>query len=592
MIRNFIRKSSLAPVLSLLLTAVMPASVYAQQAGRFGDDYYGHPLDGRILLSANFAEARTDHFHSGIDVKTGGVEGIPLYAAADGYIVRIGALPTGFGRALYINHPNNTTTVYAHMQKFIPKIEAYVKSERYRLRQHRVDLNPPADKFPVKKGQLIGYSGNSGSSQGPHLHFEIRETPSQRILNVPALRVYDIDDNLPPMIVKLYYIEADTVNGIPVNYPAKALEVSKVADGEYKLASGAPVEVGRSGYFVLEATDRKNDSHNTMGIYGVTMSVDGNTVFSFRMDSYLFAEQRYVNSMTHYGMQKGMRNEFLRLAVQENNKLPAYSGVKDRGALCLKDHNVHNVVIVAEDDNGNASSLAFDVKCREGNKPPVDLQIADCEALDCKKSFSHNRDGLSVSIPANSLYESEFYSQSVAFTRERSPQGRRLYTPVYRIHREDVPLHTAITVSMDVSDVPTGLLSKLCLARVSADGNTYSYAGGKYSNGRVTATVRNFGKYCVVADNKGPDITPSFSDGADLGGKQSLSFTLKDDFAGVASFTATIDGNWIPFEQQGGVITHYFDPSRIEYKGGRHEITVTATDNKGNTSTIKRTFMR
>lgn len=589
---SFIRKFLCAAGICSVLF-VIPEGAAAQNSGRFEDGYYRQPLDGRLLLSANFAEARTDHFHSGIDIKTGGVEGKPLYVAADGYIVRVGASPTGFGRVLYINHPNNTTTVYAHMQKFIPEVEAYVKSERYRLRQHKVDLNPSADKFPVKKGQLIGYSGNSGSSQGPHLHFEIRETPSQRILNVPALGVYDIKDDLPPMIVKLHYIEVDTIKGVPVNYPAKSAGVTNVGSGEYVLADTPVFEVGKNGYFVLETTDRKNDTHNTMGIYSAAVSVDGSQVFSFKIDSYLFSEQRYVNSLTYYPMQKGARNEFLRLAVQANNKLPVYSGVKNRGALYLKDNDVHSVEIAAADDNGNVSELSFKVKRRdEGVEAALAESAKEGTPLDHKKQFVNNGDGLYVTIPANSLYEPVLYNQEIIASLERTPEGRKIYSPVYSIHKDDVPLHTAMTVSVDAPEVPANLLPKLCLARVSANGNGYSYAGGKYANGKVTASLRNFGRYCVVADNKAPTITPSFAEGADLREKSSLAFTLKDDFSGIASFNVTLDGKWVPFEQQGSVITHYFDPSKIEYKGGKHEIVISVTDNKGNTGSLKRSFIR
>lgn len=567
-------------------------TVSAQDAGKY-DGYYRQPLDGRLLLSANFAETRTDHFHSGIDVKTGGVEGKPLYAAADGYICRVGALPTGFGRVLYINHPNNTTTVYAHMQKFIPEIEAYVASERYRLKRHRVDLYPSADMFPVKKGQLIGYSGNSGSSMGPHLHFEIRDTPSQKIMNVPALGVYDIRDDIPPTIVRLHYIEMDTVNGVPVSYPPVPVDVMNVSKGEYILSDTSVVEVGENGYFVLEATDRKNDTHNTMGIYRTVMSIDGDIVFSYKIDNYLFSEQRYVNSLAHYGMQKGSRNELLRLAVQENNKLPFYSDVRNRGAVCLADGDVHRVDISAWDDSGNVSTVSLRVRRRRsGEKPPVPAKLLEGMPVYCNKSFARNENGAYVAIPAGALYEPIFYTQNIDSSPERSPDGRKLYSPVHAIHREDVPLHKAIDVSIDVSGVPAGFESKLCLARVSADGTKYTYAGGKYEKGRMVCSVRNFGKYCVTADNKPPTVTPSFKDGENLSSKSSVSFTLRDDFAGVASFNAAIDGKWIAFEQQGAVITHYFDPSRITYNGGEHELSITVTDNVGNSTTLKRKFIK
>lgn len=555
-----------------------------------GKSYYRSPLDIPLLPSANFAEARTDHFHSGVDIKTGGVEGKPLYAAADGNIARICIAPWGYGRALYIDHPNGTTTVYAHMQRFTADVEKYVDNARYSQKKHNVDLYTSADKFPVRKGQLIGYSGNSGSSMGPHLHFEVRETASQKPVNVFARKYMTVRDDIAPTIVKVHYIETDTVSGVPVHAQVKTLEVVKKSSSLFALADTSVVEVGRNGYFVLECTDRKNNTHNTMGLYDVSLRVDSVPVFRFRIDGFLFAERRYVNSLTHYAMQKGSRNELLRLAVQDNNRMRIYSGVKNRGALVLDDDSTHLVEMVACDDNLNTALMSFRVRRRAADVPMTIVEDTSAVKVDYSKHFSHKFDELEVKIPARTLYESIFFK---AYKAAAPENGMKLavYSPLYSVHTADVPLHTNISVGIGVSDVPQRHHRKLCLARM-LDSGKFSYAGGEYANGRVTAEVRNFGNYCAVADTIPPTVSASFKSGTDLRGVKSVTFTMADNFSGVKSYTATIDGQWIAFEQQGNKVTHVFDPVRIAYKGTTHNLVFTLTDNKGNTTTIKRTFIK
>ncbi|MCD8071946.1 MAG: M23 family metallopeptidase, partial [Alistipes sp.] len=385
------------------------SALFGQNVRNAPADFYAPPMNIRLLQSANFAEARTDHFHSGIDYKTGGQEGEPLHAVADGHISRIGVSPTGYGRVLYIDHPNGTTSVYGHMQRFEEDIEQYVRAQRYKQRRHRIDLYPPADMFPVTKGQQIGLSGNSGSSLGPHLHFEIHDTHSQRPYNINALGFYPHKDDIPPTLVRLHYIAVDTINGVPVNARPRTYELASASRGVYYSADTSALRLPRTGYFVLEATDRKNDTHNTFGIYGVDMEIDGERTFSYRLDSFLFSDTRYVNSLTHYGMQKGSRNELLRLAVQEGNKLPVYRGVKDRGAVILGDSAVHHVNITAYDDNGNTSTLSFKIRLDDSRN------AADITGIpvDHKRAFSCSSDGLHVNIPANSLYESIYFRQWV-----------------------------------------------------------------------------------------------------------------------------------------------------------------------------------
>lgn len=573
------------------------AGVSAQVGTQSLESYFRPPMDGVLIPSANFAETRSNHFHSGVDIKTGGVEGKPLYAAAGGYISRVNIAPGGFGKTIYINHPNGTTTVYAHMQRFTPTVEKYVKEQRYRKKKHAIDLYLTAETFPVAQGELIGYAGNSGSSAGPHLHYEVRDAATQEPINPVTFGVVKFKDDIAPTIVRLHYIEVDTVGIVPLNSAPRAIEVAKGAGNTYTLRDTSALTVGPRGYFVLEATDRKNDTQNTMGIYKVAATMDGEPLFGFALDRYNYSDTRYVNSLCHFTMQKGARNEFLRLALQTNNRLPVYTKMKNRGLVMPGDAERHPVSIEVYDDAGNMAVLNFTVRRRAGERTFHTESDTGGIAADCRKVFNATLDGLRVTIPEGALYESVFFRHR----REEAPviKGGNTaafppYSPVYTIHDAGTPLHRAFTVSIDVPGLPAELRPKACLGIVAADGANISHMGGAWKDGSVEGNVTLFGRYCVVADVTPPTVTPNFANGQDLRGKQTVSFTLKDDFSGIASFDATIDGQWIIFESNASrtIITHTFDPEKVAYNGNKHTIEITVTDNKGNRTDLKREFIR
>lgn len=568
----------------LAILIVVPLSAVAQKYG----DYYRAPMDIPIVLSGNFAETRTNHFHSGLDMRTGGVEGERLYAVADGYVSRIGVSPYGFGRVLYIAHPNGTTSVYAHMQRFVTDIESYVNKERYRRKQHRVDLYLNAETFPVRKGDFIGLSGNSGSSGGPHLHFEIRESGSQRPLNVAKMEIYNIADNIYPRIDNLYIIETDTLHGVPVHSAPRALGVKRVSEGEYTVATSEPIVVGPNFHIVVDATDRKNNTHNTFGIYSVDAKLDGERFFSFKLDGFLFNQTRYVNSLSHFGLQRGSRNELLRLALQSNNKLPIYEGVKNRGAVMLSDSELHVVEIDVEDDNKNISTISFFVKL---NPNHVANRTQKGMPVDYRRAYHRSVEGLDVTIPANALYESILYSDSVEPVSEALAGDLECYSPLYTIHNEGTALHSNMTIAITPRDVPAELISKLCMAKVGKNGRLHS-AGGQYKGDRVVASVGDFGSYCVVADTQPPTVVPSFREGADLRGVNTISFTVTDNFSGIASYEATIDGVWVVFDHQRNRLTHRFSTSSVEYGGRSHKLVLKVRDGAGNEQVVERTFTK
>lgn len=546
------------------------------------------PLDIPLLVSGNVGELRGNHFHSGVDFKTQGVTGKTVRAVAPGYVARIAVSPGGYGKALYLNHPDGTTSVYGHVERFTPEIERYVHEQQYRRQSFSVDLYPPREMFRYERGEQIASSGNRGSSGGPHLHFEIRETASQQALNVLAEKMIPVKDGIAPRIVTLYYIEVDTVQGVPVHTTRYSRSVRQSAGGQYALPDTAALKISPRGYFAAEVSERKDGAGNALGPYRIESTLDGKPVFSFTMDRINFSLSRYAQAVALYPESRGKRNGVYRLTVLPNNPLPLFRGTVNRGIVSLPDDRPHRMEIILTDDNGNRSTLAFNL--RNGlppRTPKAETGSADLRLTPVRwdKPFSLSGESFRVEIPARALYE------SILLETGTGPRPAYAYSPLYKIHTDGVLLHSNITVSLDAGELPAGLRSKALLGRLS--GKTPVAAGGAWSDGEVTAKVRSFGNYFVAVDTVAPRIMPEFKERENMQGKRSLSLIVSDNFSGIGSYEAAIDGKWALFEHDPKTrrITHYFDDDRWQ-TGVTHHLELTVTDVKGNRTLFKSSYVR
>lgn len=572
----------------LTLTLALHLSVWAQT---LDTNYYDFPLrDVAGYYSANFGEMRPDHFHSGIDFKTDGVEGKSVVAVADGYVSRILQSPTGYGLALYIEHPNGTMSVYGHLSRFRKDIADYVFAERHRLKQSRVDLFCKPDQFIVKRGEEIARSGNTGSSQGPHLHFEIRDSRTGKTLNVIQQGVVHPKDDISPYIMKVHYIEVDTLQGVPMHSKPTTYTVHKADNITYRLAQQSPVKVGRNGYFVVETSDRKNDVANTYGVYNLVEKLDGETIFEYRNDGFPFDLSRYCNAVSFYSIQRSSRNEVMRTAMLEGGTKYFYPTLVNRGIVTTTEGQTREVEFLITDDCGNHSSLNFQIV----GKPNAECFEPQIEEGTHIVRYNHDfaekmDDRFSIVIPKGSLYE------SIAMTMERSnvtikaDSTIQILSPTYTVHNADTPLQSAIGVVFS-QPIDEALQPHTAMALVTADGHL-SYAGGSYRNNRFTARTSTFGTFCLVADCTAPTIRPQFNDGQDCRSRSSISFRLGDNFSGVASYTATIDGEWVAIDYARSRATINLAAEGIS--GGKsHTVTLTVRDSCGNKTTWQGTIIR
>lgn len=573
-------------ILRLIPLLLLPLCVRAQQPDTAR---YCFPVKNVAgYYSANFGEMRPDHFHSGVDIKTDGTVNKPVVAVADGYVSRIFCSPSGYGRALYVTHPDGTTSVYGHLLRFAPAIEKYLLDERYRQRKNRIDLYCDSTRFRVKRGEEIARSGNSGTSFGPHLHFEIRDNATGRTLNTMAAGIIRPKDRIAPYIQRIHYIEVDTVNGVPVEARRRSYDVTGVDRNTYRLKQAQSIPIGRNGYFLVEATDRKDDVSNTFGIYRLRASIDGKCYFEYCMDGFSFDHTRYCNAVSYYPLQVSSRSEVIRLALLEGNRPQFYRTMKNRGAVGAAPGERRELLIEAEDDCGNRSQLRFSVVGKEESFRAEADTTAPVVRRD--RTFRHEEDDLTVIIPKGTLYESRFYSQGRGKTPPRHDSTLIVLSPVYRILDASTPLHNAMTVSVKAF-VPKELRAHTTLGGRSRKG-TPIHLGGKYENGAVTARLRTAGELFVVADTVAPTIRPQFRSGSDLSDRSSLTLKISDNFSGITAWSAHIDGNWVPLDYSPvqGTLTLPFD-DRLR-RGQEHTLTVTATDGCGNTARWHGTFRR
>ncbi len=563
------------------MAVVVACTVLSAQAQ---DDYYIFPIDAPPLLSANFGELRSNHFHSGIDIKTGGVEGAAVYAAADGYISRIGIKPSGYGRVLYITHPNGTTTVYAHLREFMPEVEQYVKEQRYKLRQHTPDLWPAASMFPVRKGEVIARSGNSGSSGGPHLHYEVRRSSDQSVINPVSAGHIKVVDTAPPRIVSVYWLQEENVAGVPILTPHR-VAVRALGSGRYDLA--APMRVSGRGCFAVEVRDTKDLVNNKFAVYGVTVDVNGREIFAMQIDNFSFGNTRYVNDVMHYPLSTASQYDVIRLSRHSSNPLGIYQSATESGNFTPADGD--SVRIEVSDDCGNISTLNFTLAVGESVQRAVSVPTGS-EPVIWNKEYRKSTGNLSVVIPAGALYQNTLYSQMEEPLIALPTTSRPILSKVYTLSGSDTPLHKSMTISLS-SYIPDSLRTGVCMARLDKSTGRLSYAGGTWRNGSVSASTTAFGTYCLTRDSLPPTVKASFVDGADLTGKRSVQFTVSDDFSGVASYEATIDGRWVILDKKGpsSPLVHTFDTDWM-VKGENHTLEFVAVDGVGNRTVMKYTF--
>ncbi len=542
------------------------------------------PVRIPLLLSANFAELRSDHFHSGIDIKTQGVVGKEVIAAADGYVYRIGVSANGFGNVLYIRHPSGYSTVYGHLDRFIPAIEAYVTNEQYSRKKFELNLYPSSNMFVFKQGDLIGYSGNSGGSTGPHLHYEIRDAATENPVN-PLAFEFGVKDTRKPIFDQLviYPLSGDSrVN----NKNTKKVIAIEGGDGNYYIHPDNKITVhGKTG-FGIKAYDLLNGASNKCGIYSMELSVDNTTRFRYTLDEYSYSETQYINSHIDYEAYQRNRVYIQKTFVAPNDKLSIYKDLENNGIIAFNDNNIHTVKVSITDSHGNSSLLSFNVQSDVTDPEPVEPVPEPYTMMRYDQPNVFRAENIYLSIPSASLFD------SLKFRYYASPAETYMYSDLHHIHDIYTPVHKTYTLKIRPSAVPTGKESKMLIVKL-VDAKTKSPLISKLTtDGFLTAEAGSFGNYYIGIDTISPKISPQVNiKGVDFTERKDIRIKITDNLSGIKEYEATIDGGWALFEYdlKNDLLVYNFSKSRIQ-GSANHKLKLTVTDNVDNTSVYEAEF--
>jgi hypothetical protein len=559
----------------IFLSVLFFSILYSDQKDR---TIFISPVKIPLLLSANFGELRIDHFHSGLDIKTQGVTGKEVVAAADGFVYRISVSPGGFGKAIYVRHPSGYSTVYGHLDRFTPEIEAYVTGQQYEKKSFLVTLFPPKERFPVKQGDLIAFSGNSGSSGGPHLHYEIRKSDSEIPVN-PLLFEFGTADNIVPVIEKLVIYPVNRHSRINNRYDVKKITVSG-GQGKYYISPDNEITISGLAGFGIKAFDLLNDSYNRCAVFSIDLSIDSVSVFKYVMDAFSFNESRFINSHIDYETYMKENIYIERTFVLPNDKLSVYKDILNRGIFNFNDGKTHHAVITVSDINNNKSTLSFHVKATSPDLTGADSEIdSDLKMMPYNKSNRFTAENISVSIPAGALYDTLYFSY------KRVSGTSQMLSDVHQIHNIFTPVQKAYALSIKPSRIPAGKESKMLIVQW-VDDQKKNPLNTTWSDGYLTADALCFGQFYVGIDTIPPYISDNgLVPGAILTGKNELKIRITDDLSGIKSYEPVLDGKWALFEydQKNNVLIYRFDEKRIQ-RGTKHNLSLKVTDNKDNIS--------
>lgn len=523
---------------------------------------YPNPVKIPVYLSATFAEIRTNAFHAGVDIRTQGVEGKEVFAVADGYVSRIGVSPFGYGKVLYITHDDGFTSVYAHLSKFNKKIADFVKMKQYENKSFSQNILLEEDVFPIKRGDFLGFTGNSGGSGGPHLHYEIRYTDTQEPVN-PLFFGLKIKDNIKPCIkgLAIYPLENSIVNGSTSPFYTYSLD-------------NPSFEVGGDIAFGINVFDQADGSNNKNGPYSIELFADEKLIFSITSYKYSYSETRYVNSLIDYSYFINNKERFIRTEIDELNKLSVYNVKK--GIVTVNKGDTLNMKYVVKDYNNNVSILPFTLIGVESPEieqnnilPNLSYNIFD------GKSSDINLNGFEAHIPKNAFYRDVILGVSKIDTIENIFSDY-----AYRFGSNDVPLHKKIKIRIKVAEE---FVDDTLLYVASVDKNgKLSYLGNKYNDDFIEAQTNVLGTYLIAKDDIKPAIKPlNFKSGGLITENWSLRLEIEDKESGIGKYEMLVNGEWVlaEYDAKNKLLIYQIDN---HIKKGHNTLEVIVTDMLGN----------
>lgn len=543
---------------------------------QYPKDYFRSPLDIPLQLSGNFGELRPNHFHSGFDFKTQKKEGFNVYAVADGYISRIKIAENGYGKAIYINHPNGYTTVYGHLQSGFGEIEKLIKREQYKAKSFEIDVAFSSNDFLVKKGDVIAVSGNTGGSDGPHLHFEIRDTPSEKIIN-PMYFGFDepLKDSKRPILNSLLVYPLGQNSVVNQSKRPIAVSISQQADGSY-IAEKIMVS-GKIG-FGITTIDYDDVSWNVNGIFRVQTFLNGKTDFRYQFDTFSFDETRYVNALIDYGRYKKIGQRVQKLFAENPYPLSIIQPGNNNGIISITSNANQNYKIEIADFSENLTRvfvpIAFEPMAVRVNEEPITSKYW----VKTNKENIFSSENVTVTIPAN------------AFLKD-FPMDFEVKNGLLHLHDDVEPAFTNMTITFEDSISSEKDRYKMFIG--SVDGKKIYYYNTKRYKNSFTVYSKYLGDYKLFKDSMPPKIKIDKKIGGQwISQQETLQFTISDDLSGIKSYEGTLNGKWIllEYDPKTKKLLHHFADGIVAE--GKNDLKLVVTDNVGNSTIFETQFFR
>lgn len=539
-----------------VLISILSIAVNAQETPRTG---FSSPFDFSLFLSGNFGEIRANHFHGGIDIKTQGVSGKHLKSLADGYISRI-QITHGSGYVLHVTYNNGFTTINRHLSGFVGKVAQRAKREQFEKESWQVDIIPEPNEYPVKKGDLIAYAGNTGYSFGPHLHLDVIENETG-----------DYIDPLPFFKNKIRDTTAPKAQGYMI-FPQRGkgvVEGSQKAQ-QFTINTKPIVAWGTIGA-AIRAFDYMDGTSNNYGVHTVTLEVDNQLIFKSIVDRFSGNENRMINSWTY--------NRYMKSFIEPGNTLRMLTSHNDeRGLITIDEERDYNFVYTLTDLYGNSSKYRFTVV---GKKQKIDpIAVRDKYHMKWNRFNYLQEPGFDLFLPKGVLYDDAYLDMKITPSSDFASH-------VYRLTTESIPLHTWATLRIGLRSDVANDTTKYYVAGINSRGKTYPI-GGSYNNGYMDAKVREIGTFTVAVDTIPPIVSVLNKAGWSKG---TIRFKVKDEESGINTYKGTIDGQFVPFGLQimSNEVIYSLDPTLIK-KGKQHEVEFYVVDNCNNKTIIKETF--
>ena len=516
------------------------------------------PIDAPFDLSGTFGEFRS-RFHTGIDFKSRGVQGQKIFSIEDGYVSRIEVNNYGYGKVIYIDHLNGFTSVYAHLKNFSPELDEYVKSELYKSKRNSIKKFPKTNQLRINKGEVIGYSGNTGRSFGPHLHFEIRDTKSQDAIN-PLMFNYTYKDDERPIIRGLYIINEN--NSLVRNSPIRK-KVKKINDSTYSVDDfeyNGKIGIGLDIYDI-----QYKNLYNQNGVYKVELFIDSILKYSYKMDKIKFSENHYKKIMYDYLSLAQKNKKVLKIYTPRNSDLSFLKNNKFNGIINSDSIRNNSLLVRVSDWNGNSSSIKFNLKANDSISRRSSYN--GIEIL-TNQNYTLNKNSSIIEIGKNTFYDDllmniSYQSDTLNLGKEKDP------------FRSSIRIKLPHKIS-DTLELRQSFVGKIINRKIS-------YISSKKNKSYIYASTSSLGEYIISKDTLKPDIKPiNFKNKSNIKVKNTLKLRLKDDLSGIKNYSSYFNGNWALFEYEpkSNMIFHNLSDGII--KDGENELIIKYEDGVGN----------